>query len=104
MLPVLGSLWTMEVDCGGRSPGLVAIIGMDAPAREPLTGMGEVLVDLTANRLLYDLAPHAGGARSFHFAIPDDATLFGLEIYAQAVFLGRSSAELTNALHAVVGK
>ena len=57
-----------------------------------------MLIDLSTPRLLVSLAPVSAGASVHSNAIPNDASLSGLDVYTQALRIGGGSRSLTNGI------
>jgi len=97
--PVPGTSWIARV-ASGPHPGVQAcgFVVVDR-ARTPLLvpGVGELLIDTTRTRLLSPRKPAAGGLVDFTTPLPNDASLLGLTLHAQAYVLG-GGIELLNAL------
>ena len=101
-LPVLGTTFDVEIDAGSvGSSGLTFVIGYSAPLAGLPTGVGELLIDVTADFQVLDATVAIGGTASHALAIPNDLALLDLFVYTQGFV--NNPATLTNALDLVLG-
>ena len=105
-LPVLGGVWSAEVDASQHpGAGIVIVYGSNAPHPGVLAPAGELLIRFPAmgGVPLFRLAAASHGATAyFAVPIPADAALAGLRAYSQAQILG-GGAEYCNAIDLVIG-
>ena len=101
--PLLGDSWSVTVDASGHAPGCVLVAGMSGPATGPTIAAGEILVDLSSQRLLVRTLPHLAAPVTLPVSVPQDVSLCGVRASCQALVYGAPGAELTNALDVVVG-
>ena len=99
--PLIGGSWVSGLDCGDHAPGSAALFVMDAELSGLLTPYGELLV---AGRLLHlEILPHHGLPLYFSVPLPYDASLCGIEVFAQGLCTGAPGPRLSNALDVVLG-
>ncbi len=105
-LPVLGGVWTAEVDTAQHpGAGIVLVFGSNAPFSGLFLPAGELLVRFPAQggARLFRLAAGSRGVRaSFAVPVPADPILIGLTACTQAKILG-GVPEFCNALDLVLG-
>ena len=98
-LPVLGTTWNADIDGGSiGAAGISFLVGYSAPVTGLFTGLGELLIDVTSNWMLTDIAGGASGVSHHTLAIPNDPTLAGLHAFVQGLLNNvGGSGQLTNA-------
>ena len=105
-LPVLGGVWTTEVDASLHTgAGFVLLLVGNAPFSGLFRPAGEVLLrpaGLGGVRYFRLLARSHGVRADFALPVPPDPALAGLALSTQAKILG-GAAELTNAIDLVLG-
>ena len=102
--PVLGSSWDTKV-LHIQHPGatLTILYGFTLPANGPTIGAGELLVDLSSQRLFRDIVASSGDSDLHSLFVPLDIALAGLTAATQALILGGAGPELCNAVDLVIG-
>lgn len=101
-LPILGSTWTATVDLTTTGHALAALLVYGGPLDVPLAGGQRVLCDVTTPLLLSLAQP--GPTATFTAPIPNDPTLCGRAVCAQAAHVGGVTPfALSNALDLVLG-
>ena len=101
--PSFGAVVELAVDApsiGGTGPVSLVVV---AQAQVGLpTAFGELLVDPTSVGYFAGIVT-ASGLATFDVAVPNDASLLGVEAFAQAAVRTATTWRLTNALDAVLG-
>lgn len=101
-VPYVGRPWRAQIY--GYVPSLVGVAFTDAPANGVMTAFGELLVQLSGQRLATLTLPAAAdGIGRLGLNVPEDASLCGRVAYGQAFVLGPSGLELGNALDLTFG-
>ena len=104
-IPVLGSTWTVDLDCTGHAVGPAFLLIFDLPSTGPIIRQGEVLVDLVSGQLLrLFMILHGGGVVTFSVPIPSDLMFCGFMGYSQGAVTGAPGMELSNAVDLVLGE
>lgn len=101
--PAIGQPWGLTLDCSAHGRGLALVGGYERPRAALRTSLGELLVDLTNQRMLL-VEAHNGTSVSFQPRVPNDPALFGLPVYLQGICSGAPRAQLSNALDVVIGR
>jgi hypothetical protein len=102
--PILGTLWSAEVDNAGH-PGatFACLLGSDCRLDPGVVmDVGELLIDPARRQFLTVALAGSGGIDRFDIPIPNDPSLLGTTCYVQASVLG-GKPELCNALELVIG-
>lgn len=102
--PVVGATWDPVVDHTGFAKDAISdfVLVTGAPANLPLGPEGTLLCDVAAPPFL--LATSAVPGAPFALAVPDDCSLVGFPLCAQAGSVAPDlSAHLANALDIVIG-
>jgi hypothetical protein len=94
--PTVGTNWTAEIDAN-LQPGATSAWIVAHPAASSGTNLpfGELLVDLSTQRLFVSKSPVLGGLSSHANAIPNDPALVNVTAFTQGVILG-GGVRLTN--------
>ena len=101
--PVLGTDWTLNVDCSGHAPS-AAILLFYSRSRSPKPiNIGEVLVLLSSKLLARTDLMHMGNTVSVTYVLPSDPSLCGLTAFVQALVLGAPGGQLTNRINLIFG-
>jgi outer membrane protein assembly factor BamB len=102
-LPRVGATWTAEIFAGVHpAPTLYGLV-MHASPGSALLPFGELLVDPGSQRFLSRIRPTNGGIDILELGLPDDPTLCGIHVSAQAFMLGSPRPVMCNALDLVLG-
>ena len=106
--PRIGQDWLTQVDCTGRSGrflragGIVLEIVVDQPGDGRVFRYGQRLIDWRQPWIFWRLVRHHGAVVTLTHAIPNDQSLVGKALHAQAFITGRGRPSLTNALEAPI--
>jgi hypothetical protein len=105
-LPILGTVWTSQIDASGLGgSGVSIVVGVALPLAGLQTSLGELLIDLSSAGYFASAVPLVGGVAVHGTPVPNDANLIGFSASSQA-FVGQVSVgttRLTNALDVIVG-
>lgn len=100
--PVIGSSWSVTLDCSGHASGLAALLGYSAPTLGSFAPYGEVLV--TGTRYFHLKRAHTGGPTFFQLSVPARVELIGVPMFVQGACASASGAQLSNALDVLIGR
>ena len=103
--PVLGSNWRVRVTAAGVGSAVI-LVGYDQPIAGTLTPRGELLVRTVhagGTKLFNARASSNGTYAQFTLPLPLDASLYGRELYFQALIVdGPDGNQFCNALDVVL--
>ncbi len=103
--PVVGQLWTAEVD-STAFPGTIATIiyGRMTPIAGVSTMFGRLLINIGSGILFDSVKLSSGGIDTHSFPLPNDPGLIGLTGYTQAFcFVNASTGQFLNAVDLIAG-
>jgi len=101
--PALGQTWSASLDCSGHASGFAALVGHQRASAGTFVAGGELLVDPSSPRFFLRLMPHAGAPATFSAAVPNDASLVSVQLYAQGLCGGAPGLALSNGLGLLIG-
>jgi len=103
--PVLGQLWTAEVDKTGHEGAFASVISIHPAPNVGLSTMfGEVLYDITTSPLISLSEADPGDVDIYQLPFPNDMALVGVTGYSQALLVaGASDVRLCNAVDLTPG-
>jgi hypothetical protein len=100
--PVLGSTWSVDLDCTAHAPALAFVSVRAAPAMGPILPIGEVLAG--GPRYVLLAGAHSSSVVNFSVAVPNQLNLCGLRGYSQGICFGTPPGiQLSNALDVIIG-
>lgn len=107
-LPILGALWTAEIDASSATSGwaLTSILAASAPVGPLATPFGEVLIGVPplGGTLIFKSLVSTFGPKAYHVTgVPSSPTLAGLPLFTQGLVVDGTSATLCNGIDLVLG-